>query len=147
MTLRDPGNQLSTLNRLPPSSHCSRGEFAPTDRSKEFTMHPIVTRRMIALAALLASTLMAACGPRSTNPSSETLTVYQDAPTLNLLDLCTPGRSPGDVHHFFAPLHASPGGPVTGEVFGTKTLVNIATDANLNLELRTTSLSVTVGEH
>src|SRR5438046_5434736 len=104
-------------------------------------MHPIVTRRRMALAALLASTLMAACGLRSTNPSSETLTVYQDAPTLSLLDLGPPGRSPGDVHHLFAPLHSSPGGPVTGEVFGTKTLVKLATAANPNLEPRTTLLS------
>jgi len=109
-------------------------------------MRPIVTRRMMALAALLASTLMAACGLRSTNPSSETLTVYQDAPTLSLLDLGPPGRSPGDVHHFFAPLHSSPGGPVTGEVFGTKTLVKLATDANPNLEQRTTLLSFTFSD-
>src|SRR6266576_2047622 len=102
-----------------------------------------VTRRMMALAALLASTLVAACGLRSTNPSSETLTVYQDAPTLSLLDLGPPGRSPGDVHHFFAPLHSSPGGPVTGEVFGTKTLVKLATDANPNLETRATVLFFT----
>src|SRR5438034_5636950 len=106
----------------------------------------MVTRRMMALAALLASTLMAACDLHSTNPSSETLTVYQDAPTLSLLDLGPPGRSPGDVHHFFAPLHSSPGGPVTGEVFGTKTLVKLATDANPNLEQRTTLLSFTFGD-
>lgn len=90
-------------------------------------MNLIVTRRMIALAALLAATVMTACGLRSTNPSSETLTVYQDAPKLNLLDHGPPGNSPGDVYHFFAPLHSSPGGPVTGEVFGTKTLVKLAT--------------------
>jgi hypothetical protein len=101
---------------------------------------------MTALAALLASTLMAACDHCSTNPSSETLTVYQDAPTLNLLDHGPPGRSPGDVHHFFAPLHSSPGGPVTGEVFGTKTLVKLATEANPNLEQRTTLLSFTFGD-
>src|SRR5436309_14658907 len=106
----------------------------------------IVTRRMIALAALLASTLMAACGLRSTNPSSETITLYQDAPTLSLLDLGPSRRSPCDVHHFFAPLHSSPGGPVTGEVFGTKTLVKLATDANPNLEQRTTLLSFTFGD-
>ena len=103
-------------------------------------MNLIVTRRMTAFGALVASTLMTACGLRSTNPSSETLTVYQDAPTLNLLDHGPPGNSPGDVYHFFAPLHSSPGGPVTGEVFGTKTLVKLATDANPNLEQRTTLL-------
>ena len=47
--------------------------------------------RMMALAALLASTLMAACGLHCTNPSTETLTVYEDAPTLKLLDLGPPG--------------------------------------------------------
>jgi hypothetical protein len=67
-------------------------------------MNLIVTRRMIVLAALLAATVMTACGLRSTNPSRETLTVYQDAPKLNLLDHGPPGNSPGDVYHFFAPL-------------------------------------------
>jgi hypothetical protein len=42
-------------------------------------MNLIVTRRMTALGALLASTLMTACGLRCTNPSNETLTVYEDA--------------------------------------------------------------------
>jgi hypothetical protein len=71
--------------------------------SKELAMNLIVTRRMTALAALLASTLMGACGLRSTNPSTETLTIYQDAPKMKLLDLGEPGNSPGDVYHFFAP--------------------------------------------
>jgi hypothetical protein len=66
--------------------------------------------------------------------------VYEDAPTLKLLDLGPPGNSPGDVYHFFAPLHFSPGGPVTGEVFGSKTLIKMATDANPNLETRATVL-------
>jgi hypothetical protein len=96
-------------------------------------MNLIVTQRMAALAALLASTLMAACGLRSTNSSTETLTIYQDAPKMKLLDLGEPGNSPGDVYHFFAPLHSSPGDPVIGEVFGSKTLVKLATDANPNL--------------
>jgi hypothetical protein len=109
-------------------------------------MNLIVKRRAIALAVVLASIVMTACGQRSTNPSSETLTVYQDAPILNLLDHGPPGRSPGDVHHFFAPLHSRPGGPVTGEVFGTKTLVKLATDANPNLEQRATVLSFTFGD-
>ena len=82
-------------------------------------MNLSLTRRMkMALTALLASTLMAACGLRSTNSSTETLTIYQDAPKMKLLDLGEPGNSPGDVYHFFAPLHSSPGGPVIGEVFG-----------------------------
>src|SRR5947199_10699224 len=106
----------------------------------------IVARRAIASAALLASALMAACDHRSTNSSSEMLTVYQDAPKLNLLDLGSPGNSPGDVYHFFAPLHSSPSGPVIGEVFGSKTLVKLATDANPNFEQRATLLSFTFSD-
>ncbi len=56
-------------------------------------MNPIVIRRMMTLAALLASILMAACGLGSANSSSETLTVYEDAPTLTHLDLGPPGNS------------------------------------------------------
>jgi hypothetical protein len=114
--------------------------------SKEFTMNLIVTQRMTPLAALVAATLMAGCGLRSTNPSSETLTVYEDAPTLTHLDLVPPGNSPGDVYHFFAPLRSSPGGPVTGEVFGTKTLTKVATDTNPSSEKRATLLFFTFGE-
>jgi len=47
-------------------------------------------RRMITLAALLVSGLVAACNPHSTNSSTETstvtLTIYQDAPALQPLD-------------------------------------------------------------
>jgi hypothetical protein len=106
-------------------------------------MNPIVTRRTITLAALLASILMAACGLRSANSSSETLTVYEDAPTLTHLDLGPPGNSPGDVYHFFAPLHSKPGGPVIGEVFGSKTLSKVATEANPDSEKRATLLFFT----
>jgi len=106
-------------------------------------MNLITTRRIMGLAAVLVSTLMGACGLRSTTASTETLTVYEDKPTLKLLDLGPPGNSPGDVYHFFAPLHSSPGGPVTGEVFGSKTLIKMATDANPNLETRATVLFFT----
>jgi hypothetical protein len=106
-------------------------------------MNLIVTRRAITSAALLASTLMAACGLRSTTASTETFTVYEDRPTLKLLDLGSPGNSPGDVYHFFAPLHSSPGGPMTGEVFGSKTLIKMAMDTNPNLETRATVLFFT----
>src|SRR5438270_11340789 len=103
-------------------------------------MNLIVTQRMAALAALLALALMPACGLRSTNSSTETLTVYQDAPKMKLLDLGEPGNSPGDIYHSFAPLHSSPGGPVIGEVVGLKTLVKLATDANANVAKRETIL-------
>ena len=64
-------------------------------------MNLIVTSRLMANAALLASTLLTACGLRCTSPSTETFTVYEDRPMLKLLDLGTPGNSPGDVYHFF----------------------------------------------
>jgi len=63
-------------------------------------MNLMVTTRITGLAAVLASTLLAACGEHSTTPSTETLTVYEDKPTLKLLDLGPPGNSPGDVYHF-----------------------------------------------
>ena len=66
---------------------------------------------------------------------------------MKLLDLGEPGNSPGDVYHFFATLHSAPGGPATGEVFGSKTLIKIATDTNPNLETRATVLFFTFANH
>jgi hypothetical protein len=109
-------------------------------------MKPIVTRRIMVSAALLVSGFMAACGPHSTNPSTETLTVYQDAPALKPLDLGPPGNSPGDAYYFSAPLHSSRGGPVTGEVFGSKTLIKLAAEASPNSEKRATVLFFTFGD-
>jgi hypothetical protein len=109
-------------------------------------MNLIVTQRMITFAALLTSTLMAACGLRSTNSSTETLTLYEDAPKMKLLDLGEPGNSPGDVYHFFAPLHSRPSGPVIGEVFGSKTLVKVATESNPDVEKRATLLFFTFAD-
>jgi hypothetical protein len=103
--------------------------------------------RTIAIAALLlTSSLIAGCGQRSTNPSTETFTVYEDAPKLSLLDLGAPGNSLGDVYHFSAQLHGKPGGPVTGEVIGSKTLVKVATDANPSLERRATLMFFTFAD-
>ena len=95
--------------------------------------------------ALLVSTLMASCGPHS-SPSTETLTIYEDAPTLTPLDLGPPGNSSGDAYYFSAALHSTPGGPVTGEVFGSKTLVKLAAQANPNSEKRATLLSFAFGD-
>jgi hypothetical protein len=106
-------------------------------------MNLIVQRGMMALATLSASVLIAACGARCANPSPETFTVYTDAPKMSLLDLGQPGNSPGDVYHFFAPIRSSPGGQITGEVFGSKTLIKLAKDANPNLENRATLLFFT----
>ena len=101
---------------------------------------------MIAAGALLISILMAACGQHSASPSTETFTVYEDAPKMSLLDLGPPGKSLGDVYHFNAPLHSTQGGPVTGELIGSKTLVKVPTEANPNLERRATLMFFTFDE-
>jgi hypothetical protein len=62
---------------------------------------------------------------------------------MNHLDLGPPGNSPGDAYYFYAPLHSSLGGPVTGEVFGSKKLVKLAVQANPNSEKRVTLLFFT----
>jgi hypothetical protein len=109
-------------------------------------MNAIVTRRIIAVSALLTSIAFAACDQHSTNPSTETFTVYEDAPKMSQLDLGAPGNSLGDVYHFSAPLHEKAGGPVTGEVIGSKTLVKVPTDDNPNLERRATLMFFTFAD-
>ena len=86
-------------------------------------MNLIFPRIVTGLAALVASVLITACGAHSSNQSTETFTVYEDAPMMTVLDLGVPGNSLGDVYHFSAALHSERGGPVTGEVIGSKTLV------------------------
>lgn len=109
-------------------------------------MKLITARGMTALAASIASSLMAACGLHCTNPSTETLTVYEDAPKMSLLDLGAPGSSLGDVYHFSAQLRSKPGGPVTGELMGSKTLIKLASDAEPNLERRATLMFFTFAD-
>jgi len=43
------------------------------------------------MAALIASTLLAGCGLRCTSSSTETFTVYEDAPKISQLDLAILG--------------------------------------------------------
>jgi hypothetical protein len=81
-------------------------------------MNLITTRRIIGLAAVLVSTLMAACGLRSTTASTETLTVYEDKPTLKLLDLGPPGNSPGEFDAGQPVVRAILGG--TGKYMGAR---------------------------
>src|SRR5262249_14543104 len=92
-----------------------------------------------------ASVLIGACGAHSSNPSTETFTIYSDAPKMSLLDLGAPGNSLGDVCHFSSGLHSERGGPVTGELIGSKTLVKLPSDANPNLERRATLMFFTFG--
>jgi hypothetical protein len=109
-------------------------------------MNLIARRIVLAAATVLASVLIAACGAHSTNQSTKTLTIYQDAPKMSLLDLGAPGNSLGDVYHFSAALHSERGGPVTGEVIGSKTLVKLPTDANPNQERRATLMFFTFAD-
>ena len=106
----------------------------------------VIVQRIQTAAALSVSAFIAACGAHSNNPATETFTVYEDAPKMSQLDLGAPGNSLGDVYHFFAALHSDRGGPVTGEVIGSKTLVKVATDANPNLERRATLLFFTFAD-
>jgi len=84
---------------------------------------------------LVAVGVSAACGGGSTKSS---LTVYEDAPALNPVDAGTPGSSPGDAYYFFATLRDQPGGAISGEVYGTKTMVKPAEPSNPNVEHRAT---------
>src|SRR5438128_2150773 len=124
---------------------CERNSRTAIVFQRKFRMNLIVQRIMTAAAALSASALIAACAAHSTNPSNETFTVYEDAPKMSLLDLGQPGNSPGDVYHFSAPLRSSAGGQITGEVFGSKTLIKLATDADPDVEKRGTLLFFTFG--
>jgi len=101
---------------------------------------------MLGAAALVTSVLIAACGAHSTNQSTETFTVYEDAPKMSLLDLGAPGNSLGDIYHFSAALHSERGGPITGEVVGSKTLVKLPTDTNPTLERRATLMFFTFAD-
>jgi hypothetical protein len=109
-------------------------------------MNLILQRMMMGLGALFASALIAACGARSTNSSTETFTVYEDAPKMSQLDLGAPGNSLGDVYHFSAALHSERGGPVTGELIGSKTLVKLPTDTDPKLERRATLMFFTFAD-
>ena len=109
-------------------------------------MNLIDQRVMMGAAAVVTSVLIAACGAHSTNQSTETFTVYEDAPKMSLLDLGAPGNSLGDVYHFSAALHSERGGPVTGELVGSKTLVKMSTDADPNTERRATLMFFTFAE-
>jgi len=106
-------------------------------------MNMILQRTMTGLLALFASFAIAGCGSQSNKPSTETFTVYEDAPKMSLLDLGAPGNSLGDVYHFSAQLHSERGGPVTGELIGSKTLVKMPTDADPKTERRATLMFFT----
>ena len=109
-------------------------------------MNLLAHRIILVAATVSASALIAACGAHSSNQSTQTFTVYEDAPKMSLLDLGAPGNSLGDVYHFSAALHSERGGPVTGELIGSKTLVKLPTDANPNMERRATLMFFTFAD-
>lgn len=90
----------------------------------------------LALVLLVAATSACAGGGRH----KLSLTVYEDAPAMNFVDQPPPGSSPGDTYYFFATLHDQPGGPVTGELYGTKTLVRPTTPSAPTVEQRATMM-------
>ena len=112
----------------------------------EIIMNVISQRNLTGLAPLVLSFFITACGAHSTSPSTETFTVYEDATKVSLLDLGAAGNSLGDVYHFSAPLHSERGGPVTGELIGSKTLVKMPSDANPKQERRATLMFFTFGD-
>ena len=64
-------------------------------------MNLIFQRIVTGLAALFASVLIAGCGAHSSNQSTQTFTVYEDAPKMSLLDLGAPGKQSGRRLSFF----------------------------------------------
>ena len=62
------------------------------------------------------------------------------------VDAAPAGNSPGDAYYSNAPLHWTPGGAVTGEVFGTKTLVKPSSLETPNAEQRATLLFFTFSD-
>jgi hypothetical protein len=105
--------------------------------------HRIAARSFFVIFALLGVIAFVPCTMSSATAPTETLTVYQDAPTMNPLDVGATGKSPGDVFYFHAALHSTQGGPVTGEVFGTKILIKPASGENPATEQRATFLVFT----
>lgn len=99
------------------------------------SVRPYITSGVVIVAAGVL--LLSACGGGSAKSS---LTVYEDAPTLNPVDVGKPGNSPGDAYYFFANLRDQQGGPVTGHLYGTKTLVKPADPSTPETEQRATFL-------
>jgi hypothetical protein len=104
-----------------------------------------MTSRLAAVGCAVALVVGAtACGASGSTTSS--LTVYEDAPTLNPVDVGAPGNSPGDAYYFFAGLRDQPGGAVTGEVYGTKTLVKPTGPTTPDAEQRATLMFFVFGD-
>jgi hypothetical protein len=90
-------------------------------------------------AAVIAIAVMcvSACG---SDAGKSTLTLYSDAPTMNPVDVGKPGNSPGDAYYFYANVRDQHGGSVTGQLYGSKTLVKPEDPAKPGTEQRATLL-------
>jgi hypothetical protein len=94
-------------------------------------------RQYLAGATIVAGILaLGGCG----HDAATSLTVYEDAPTLNPVDVGKPGNSPGDGYYFFANLRDQQGGAVTGHLYGSKTLVKPEDPTKPGSEQRATLL-------
>jgi hypothetical protein len=83
---------------------------------------------------------------KSKKPKTEQLSIHQDVPVILPLDVGPGGSSVGDSFYFHADLRSESGGPVVGEVFGTKVAVKTAIVENPLIEQRITNLVFTFNE-
>lgn len=93
--------------------------------------------RIAVVGCALVAVIVSACAGGATK---STLTIYEDAPTINPVDVGKPGNSPGDGYYFFANLRDQAGGPVTGHLYGTKTVIKPAEPSAPDAEQRATLL-------
>jgi hypothetical protein len=97
-------------------------------------------RPYLALWAVIAAAGILSVSGCADDDAKSSSTVYEDAPTLKSVDVGKPGNSPGDGYYFFANLRDEAGGPVTGHVYGTKTLVKPEDASKPGTEQRATML-------
>ncbi|MGH3540811.1 MAG: hypothetical protein ACRDTO_00300 [Mycobacterium sp.] len=97
---------------------------------------------VVGWALALAVGGSAGCGGGSTESS---LTVYEDPPTSNPVDVGGRGNSPGDSYYFFAGLRDQPGGALIGELYGSNTLVKPPVPSKPDAEQRATLLFFVLG--
>jgi hypothetical protein len=105
---------------------------------KEAVLTPF--RPYLALWAVIAAAGILSVSGCAHDDAKSSMTVYEDAPTLNPVDVGKPGNSPGDGYYFFANLRDQAGGPVTGHVYGSKTLVKPEDASKPGTEQRATML-------
>jgi hypothetical protein len=91
-------------------------------------------------AVIVGAGVLSVSACSDTTNTKASLTVYEDAPTLNPVDVGKPGNSPGDSYYFYANLRDQPGGALTGHLYGSKTLVKPEEPSKPGSEQRATLL-------